>query len=351
MSDQDTYSSYYFEGMRVGVGIPMSNAQIFRHWAYIEELDEDLVTLQLSRDQLPVNVRLTVGQILELRGGRDDNGYSCRAIIVSEGYEQELLLRLIGEVVSDELREFYRIDAFLPVKYYITTEQNLGLLEKEWRARRQERIEHDAIKKQKHWDSRRIAGAGSLPHEKHIPHDTLENDDSWDTIFPLAANISGGGIRIGTHQGFEENEFILLEILVPMPRRIIDVVARVIFANPVKTAGEPNGFYNTALQFVFIEEGDRDAIVSHISEVQLKRIRQLRETYLFRDEKIEIPPPVVKTLDFKTIVMRIAIVVILLVLTLTAVNFFRNYSKNRPKNEIEEIFEGGIKRYIEMQKK
>jgi c-di-GMP-binding flagellar brake protein YcgR len=36
--------------------------------------------------------------------------------------------------------------------------------------------------------------------------------------------------------------------------------------------------YNTGLKFKFIEERDRDAIVSYISNVQLKRIRQMRDS-------------------------------------------------------------------------
>lgn len=351
MSDQATYGSYYSVGMRVGVGIPMPNAEVFRDWAVIDELDEDLVTLQLSRDQLPLNVRLNVGQILELRGGKEDNGYSCRAIIVSEGYAQELLMRLIGEVVSDELREFYRIDAFLPIKYYLTNEQHPEVLEKQWYVRRQTRLENDHILKQKRWDSIQIAESGALPNEKHLQHEENEEDHSWDTIIPLAANISGGGMRLVTHQGFEEKEYVLLEILVPTPRRIIDVVARIIFATPLKNNFEPSGYFNTAFQFVCIDENDRDSIVNHISNVQLKRIRQLRETYLFRDKKNDDYIANTTKNNKKLLTKRIAIAFILIMLTIIFVNYFRNYSKNRPKNEIEEIFEGGIKRYIEMQKK
>lgn len=351
MSDQQNYSSYYNVGMRVGVGIPLSNAEVFRDWAYIEELDEDLVTLQLSRDQLPESVRLSIGQILELRGGKDDNGYSCRAIIVSEGYAQELLLRLIGEVVSDELREFYRIDAFLPIKYYLSKEQSTELLEKEWRIRREERIEQNQIRKQKRWDSSRIVKAGALPDEKHeARNEEHEVDSEWDTIIPLAANISGGGLRLVTHQGFEDKEYLLLEILVPTPRRIVDAVARVVFARPMTTNGEPNGYFNTALQFVFIEESDRDAIVNHISIVQLKRIRQLRETYLFRDAKDGSSGTKQETYSAKLFFKRALIAFILITFALIATNYFRNYTKNKPKNEIEMIFEGGIKRYLEKQK-
>lgn len=351
MSDQQNYASYFAGGMRVGVGIPLHNAEVFRDWAFIEELDEDLIWLQLSRDQLPVNVKLNVGQILEIRGGKDDNGYSCRAIIVSEGDAKQLLLRLIGEIVSDELREFYRIDAFLPIKYYLTHEQHPELLEKEWSLRRLARLANEQQRRQKRWDSTYMGGSARLPDEKLLEHDEDDEDTEWDTIIPLAANISGGGMRVITRQGFAEKEYILLEILVPTPRRIVDAVARVIFAHPLLSGGVESGYFNTGLQFVFIDEVDRDSIVSHISNIQLKRIRQLRETYLFRDGHGKDLADGAEALDRYSRMKLIVIGLLLLSLLVMSINYFRNYSQNRPKNEIEEIFENAIKRYIELQKK
>src|SRR3974390_981019 len=118
MSDAGHYTNRYFAGMKVEVHIPLPDAKVFRDWAIIDEIDEDLVSLQLSRDMLPDGVNLRVGQILTVRSETDGQAHSCRAFIVSKGYEQDLLLRLTGEIVFDELREFYRIDAFLPIKFY-----------------------------------------------------------------------------------------------------------------------------------------------------------------------------------------------------------------------------------------
>lgn len=58
MNDMDLYSYYFPAGKKVGVGIPLPNAEVFREWAIIGNIDEDLVSLQLSRDVLPVNVSL-----------------------------------------------------------------------------------------------------------------------------------------------------------------------------------------------------------------------------------------------------------------------------------------------------
>ena len=102
MSDAGQYTSRYFTGMKVEVGIPLPDSKVFRDWAIISEIDEDLVSLQLSRDMLPAGVNLRVGQILTIRSESDGQAYSCRAFIVSKGYEQDLLLRLTGEIVFEE---------------------------------------------------------------------------------------------------------------------------------------------------------------------------------------------------------------------------------------------------------
>ena len=51
MNDFENYANYFSVDMKVGVGIPLANAGVFRDWAIISEMDEDFVSLQLSRDK------------------------------------------------------------------------------------------------------------------------------------------------------------------------------------------------------------------------------------------------------------------------------------------------------------
>lgn len=353
MVEFDDYSRYFPPGSKVGVGIPLPTAEIFRDWAIIHEIDEDLITLQLSRDALPAEVSLDYGQILEIRGGREGAGYCCRAIIVSEGDDRELLLRLIGEVVSDELREFYRIDAFLPIKYYVSREQHADRLYHQWEERRERRLLADQERRQERWNSAYVPPSADLPQEPHRKREEEAvdepSDDSWDTIIPLAANISGGGLRMITHQGFESGEYVLLEIMVPTPRLITDAVARVIFANPVPALGSRNEYFNTGLQFVYIDERDRDAIVKYISKVQLKRIRQLREKYIFRegDYPEEVDEARDTSFSSRQLLVWVASSLFFLFVVGTLAVYFRHYVQDRPKGEIEQIFEGGLRKYLE----
>lgn len=351
MNDLEQYARYFPAGIKIGVGIPLPNAEVFRDWAVIHEIDEDLVSLQLSRDVLPVDVSLHYGQILELRGGSEGNGYCCRAIIVSEGDARELLLRLIGEIVSDELREFYRIDAFLPIKYYVSHEQHIDILHKQWEERCARRQQIETKQKENRWRSGLISGTADLPNERHQDTDSAKIDDagfsdSWDTIVPLAANVSGGGVRLITHQGFDDGEYVLLEILIPSPQRVVDVIARVIFANPNLATGSDHEYFNTGFQFVYINERDRDAIVNHIANVQLKRIRQLREKYLFRENGGS--GGLLNSADVfssRNIAIWAVSTIFLIVIVSMLINYFWHYANYRPKGEIEKVFEEGVQKY------
>ena len=366
MSDMELYSYYFPVGKKVGVGIPLPNSEVFKDWAIIHDIEEDLVSLQLSRDILPADVSLHYGQILELRGGSEHTGYCCRAIIVSEGDARELLLRLIGEIVSDELREFYRIDAFLPIKYFVSEEQNIDRLHEQWMERRQRRQQLEIEEKDHPW-----AGAVSSAHAT-VPREHLRNSPetdsieitpgqnsagfdahhaSWDTVIPLAANISGGGLRVITHQGFEDGEYSLLEIFVPSPQRVIDVVGRVIFANRNFAAGSDQEYFNTGVQFVYLDERDRDAIVNYVSTIQLKRIRQLRERYLYRGtlENDELLSSSGTARNNNPAIVILSIIIMVLVCALLGA-YFWYYAQEHPKGEIQRTFEEGVRKYREQLK-
>ena len=363
MSDMELYTRYFPAGKRVGVGIPLPNANVFKDWAIVHKIDEDLVSLQLSRDEFPEEVSLHYGQILELRGEVENSGYCCRAIIVSEGNARELLLRLIGEVVSDELREFYRIDAFLPIKYFVSNEQQIDQLRTQWEERRALRKQREIEQKEQHWRGEVLPSDVELPnerlHESSVTgaDETAQNPgaveeetvDSWSTIIPLAANISGGGLRIITHQGFENGEYILLEIFVPAPERVIDVIGRIVFANRNHAAGSDREYFKTGVQFVYIDERDRDAVVTYISTIQLKRIRQMRAQYLFRGVlgNTEQPDPFAP-LGIRKNIITLTLSILCFILFIAAlIGYFWRYAHEHPKGEIQRTFEEGIEKYRE----
>ncbi len=370
MSDFDQYLEHFPVGLKITIGIPVPSGETFHDWAIIHTIDEDLVSLQLSRDTLPAGVKLRVGTIVDIRAGNEETGYSCRAIIVSEGYRREVLLRLIGEIVTSELREFYRIDAFLPIKYFISSEQSEVKLKTAWKEKREARLTAEKERKQlekKPWERLREA-----PSHEEFPAEELSDeglwddtgegldqtdepeddtrDHSWDDVVPLAANISGGGLRMLLHHKFKEDALVPVEIYLPSEPepQILDAVCIVAFANENYAASKQlnRTNYNTGLKFKFIDERDRDAIVSYISNVQLKRIRMMREQYLFRSGPETEPPPGNPAEQMKMIIKTALIIGIVVISLFALFAYFKNYAENRPKNEIELIFEKGFGEYL-----
>jgi Family of unknown function (DUF5634) N-terminal domain/PilZ domain len=367
MADFDQYSQHFPVGLKVSVGIPVPGGKIFTDWALINELDEDLLIIQLSRDYLPEGVKLSVGTIMDIRGGQEGNAYSCRAIIVTEGFAREIVLRLIGEIVSDELREFYRIDAFLPIKYFISTLQSEVKHKIEWNERRTARAvaeQEKRLKEKKPWERLRPPPEALIPEQdqngdldtdelndesSHEPEDT--EDHTWDDVIPLAANISGGGLRMLMHHQFAEGQLVPVEIYLPSEphAKIIDTVCEAVFSRENHAASKDyhRQIFNTGLQFKFIDERDRDAIVSYISNVQLKRIRLLREKYLLRgsynSENAETGQ-----LGLQTMLGKLVLTILFIIIFAVIVRYYYHYATdpNRPKNEIEGTFEEQIRKII-----
>lgn len=152
------------------------------------------------------------------------------------------------------------------------------------------------------------------------------------------------------HHKFEENTLVPLEIYLPSEPepQIIDAVCIVAFANENYAASKQfnRTSYNTGLKFKFVEERDRDAIVSYISNVQLKRIRQMREHYLFRSGPEAPQPDVPPEQRLKLLIKTILTVSVVIIALISMAVYFKNYAENRPKNEIELIFEKGFGEYL-----
>ncbi len=367
----------YFVGMKVEVGIPLSDTSSFRDWAIVNQVDNDLISLQLSRDILPAGVSLRVGQILTIRSEHDFQIYFCRAFIVSKGFEQELLLRLTGEIVANELREFYRIDAFLPIKFNPLPDQEPDNVRKRWEERRRQRREEERLREQRLLEARReksreeerareqrlLEGAPSSEPPTADSSRAGEEEqvgeyyESWGSVNSVAVNISGGGLRISTEQLFPVDQALLLEIFVPSSRCIVDVAARVIFSQRNDDAGENRPCFSTGLQFMFIDESARSAINRHTSGIQLRRIRQFKGFADVEPLALDSPPRRDRHYAYLDTVEaeerqglwrkrggQLALGLLFAAMVWLLYLYFSGYAVSHPKSVIQQLFENGIRK-------
>ncbi|SNB45773.1 PilZ-like domain-containing protein [Geobacter sp. DSM 9736] len=313
------YQKYFSVNQRVIVRIPLEEGGTFKEWAEVKTLREDLVDVQLSRDILPSGAELSSGTTLELRMGTRGNGYRCRAMVVATGNQKRLRLRLLGDVLLDELREYFRIDVYLPLQLTVPVRQDAERVLEEWQMRRTVRLR----KKQKE----------SQAYNGWIP-------DTKEEVPARAANISGGGLRVTIPEKLHDGDLVLFELTLPLhPRIVIDVVGQVITSQEIYAG--TTSLHSTAFRFFHIDERDRDQIVKYITAEQLALLRHYRKG-------LEISPDDPAMLRFaRKQVIALAVASGVCLFLIWFLSWASAYRATHPRSELERIFHKGLMEYIE----
>lgn len=286
MGDTGQFVSCFYVGLRVEVEIPTTGMGTFRDWAVINGLDENIVSLQLSRDILPVGVVVNAGQMLSIRSEIDFEIYSCRAVVINRDCEHNLLLRLTGEFSGNENRKFYRVSAYLPLKIHSLSEDTPLSLTIQWEKRQMQRqaarqirgLRYERILQEKlkiHEQERMQALIDGVPHtpppQINITFPS-EYEEFWGPTVSSLVNLSEGGIKVITEQNFRPGELVALELYIPTADQIVDIVGRVVFCGPDILSNLRQ--FHTGIEFSLIGDGARSVISNYITSIQLKRIRQ-----------------------------------------------------------------------------
>jgi len=326
MAETLNYRKYFAPGKRIGISIPLADGKFFNEWGTIWAFDEeDLLEFQLSRDLLPADVKVEVGTILELKTEASGIRYSCRGIIVDSDGPSRYFIRIIGEVILDEEREFYRLDVFLP----LTLARLDGVTADEALRRWQERKNKTAEEK-----------PADTPERQQQPHPELH---------PLAANISGGGLRVKIPDELKVDDLVDLQLHVPSSSNtketVVDVVGQVVYVHATAPEGSPHRMFSTAIRFLHIEERDRDQVIKFISWEQLQRIRQLRERY-YREEEA----PRAARRGYVERVRKVLVFIAIAALIGFLGDSLMRYHAHHEKSEIHKIFEKGLRDYISKHK-
>jgi hypothetical protein len=351
MGDVEQYATYFTPELKITVCIPMDNNELFRDWAIVEALEESIITLRLSRDELPVEVHLIAGIMLDLRLGKDGMGFRCGGFFVEEAGAGKIQVHLTGDVGTNELREFFRIDAFIPFRYQFTEEQNLDVLSGTWRKRKKIRLADEAERREAFSEKQRemlfraaagefdAEGREQVKNKQLVVEEFNPIDETWDNVNASAINISGGGFKFVTTDDFKIDELVVIEMFIPAtPSRIMESIARVVFKNNNYSFKDGNEYFNVALSFVLIDDRDRDAIVSHISHLESLRIRQKGQLPFF---------DVTSTIK-RISLLKMAIWIAFLVVFIYFVSsYLYDYSHQNVHNEIEDMFESAVRKYRE----
>lgn len=259
-AELEQYAKYFPEGGRVRVWVPLDAGGAFPEWGTVAWLEGDLLQVILSRDALPEEARLEVGKMLDLGLATEDGVLSCRAVLVGDDEkEHRLELRLVEEVVPYEPREYFRQDVYLPLIYRLPFTQIADDVKVRWEQNRRE-IEFAAQKPEP-------GEPDELEDEREEIRARLEKRKA---AAPVAANISGGGVRLNIPEQFREGQLVELTLYLPQPARIVEIVGEVVEVKPLPYDVR----FSTALRFRFIDEADRDRLIGYVSRQQLLQMSQ-----------------------------------------------------------------------------
>ena len=230
------YTDYFHLGQRARVEMSLKGDGVFNDGAIVTAIGDGQIGLRLSRDKLPEGVLLHSEAPLVVRVGASGNGYSCRGVVLDEPFGEDLRVSFIGQVMSEDLREYFRLNADIPVTLFNVTagsaeESGSGGL--------------------------RIASEGRLPR---------------------IVNISGGGLRTETEMAMSFDDIIYATFHLPLPEpKVVPVVTQVVHSEVIERAD--GTCVSAGLRYMHINERDRDAVVRYVCNEEIRRIRLRRKDF------------------------------------------------------------------------
>jgi hypothetical protein len=324
------YREYLREGMRVEIGVPLSGGGIFRDWAIISASAQDELLAQISRDVLPANVRVDEGFILDVSIWVKQEVYTCSGIVVEKpGRGRMLRIRLFGAFTLRERRQFFRIPLKLRIRYAVIEDGSRRDVQKDWEQR-------------KNLEQMRFQGYDEIVIAAQRARYTPAMELEWKDLLPAVTNLGGGGICIRFGEPFHREEIVALEIHLPLsPPRQVQAVAQVIhIRQPKLFHGE--SFYDAGLQFLYIDERDRDLVFRQISVAQIAELKK-------RSDLLDHPLPDLnapaRPVDRRLVLLKLLWTILFLILFWYLIKYMIRYSESSPPNEIQKSYENSIRLY------
>jgi hypothetical protein len=318
------YEDYFSAGMRIQVEIPLPEEKIFRDDAEIVSLHQDLLELRLSRIILPEAAILEIGTPLYVRTGKKGTAFRCRGIVLEYDSLSGLFIRLTGEVLSLNDREFFRIDVYIPLKYCLNADVD-----------------------DTEMNSEEIPEVVSCDHQRE--QNAAATSIAPEDPLPVAANLSGAGVRIHIPDRFDIDQLLELALfLPPVYGGPINLTGQVVYVMQLGRPGDTRQIFDTALRFVDVDEPHRENLVKFIHAMQLEQLKRLREQSLL------LPYADLKKTGWGCFSFRKKVLLVLSAVSAALVIAglilaLAGYYSGRSKGEIEKTFEDQIRKLIGQQ--
>jgi hypothetical protein len=228
------YRDFFHTGQRARVELPLLDGS-YNGGAVITAVEDACIALRLGSEEFPEGLLLHQEAPLLVRVGKGGASYSCRGRVLNERPGDELMVQLVDQVTTEDLRDFFRLDTQVPATLFNVT---TGTTEE--------------------------TGSG-------ISGQAGERA-------PRIVNISGGGFRTETRMPMNFGDVVYATFLLPLPEpQAVAVVAQVMHSEMIDEID--GGVCSAGCTFMHINDKDRDAIVRYVCDEEIKRIRLCRETF------------------------------------------------------------------------
>lgn len=229
----ENFLEFLTPGLRISVLIPHQGETIHDTGVILSIL-QDLVKIRFSYSQTGEDPGFSQGETITIQITKDGRGYSLRCLVVLHPSDGLLTVRVISGAISDELREFYRLDVFIPLIHFPLGTSKLGIAEALWK--------------------------------KHAALSISEN------TCPVAANLSGGGVRLSLLEKLHKGEMVGLFFVLKTDTGVkrLSAIAEVVYVKQI--SGTTEEMHMTALKFVSIKEQHRDLLIGYLNQEQMKSI-------------------------------------------------------------------------------
>ena len=315
------YSSYFSNGKRVQVELPLEDENPLRDDAKVVSANRDLLELQLSGRVISREITLEIGTELFLRTGKKGQGYKCRALFLRNDSLHRVHVRLVGKIIPFNERAFLRVDVFIPLTYRPFSLNFMG-------GTTQEEEESSQRK-------------GSRAKSAANPKNPL----------PVAANLSIAGVRINIPRRFNIDELLELKLYLSFGDsssqnvKTLPLVGQVMHVVELSQPGYST-LYGTMLRFVVMDDPSRAILVRFISNAQSEQLGRLREQSLRQAIQIEDTESDESFFSERKIREMLQLIFVI-VLCAGFIFFLANYRHPGNKGEIENTFEKQIKSLTE----
>ena len=333
MTDQtQEYEQFFVPEQSVRIAFVAEPRPIPEISATVRSLSGDLLEIELDSAWPDDSVKIVSEYLLELHSFHKGSAFRCRALLVSELAGHLISMRLVGNPIFEELREFFRIDTYLPLRYIALPHCDEKTALRRW----MELTEYQAA---------RVHPPANLifrgePDTTASP--ASEQSMPLEYTTPVAANISGGGLRTKLPEQLQPGCKAILELYLPgNPPRIIEILGEVLSSAYVHS-DDGGKTFSTPFKFTHLNENDRDELIRHIQRVQQKQMRQIAGDIT---SPHLIPEEV--ALPLKTRILKVASKSLLAILFILATILLFNIYQNRGKSEVQLIFDRGLKMYLD----